>query len=155
MKNLLFWGTTLMLLLVTSEKLAAQELNKAHKDSLLAIVDQYYNLNLKVFKGNSKPSDIDTIFTLFTNDFTYVHPKYGGEYSRENLYKGYINNQKKGNYNGKIADIIIVNKIVGFNAVAIQKRFITKTDNTTKEGELEMTLFEFKKGKISRIFEYW
>lgn len=155
MKNLLLWGTTLTLLLVTSEKLAAQELNKAHKDSLLAIVDQYYNLNLKVFKGSSKPSDIDAIFSLFTNDFTYVHPKYGGEYSRENLYKGYINNQKKGNYNGKVADIVIVNKIVGYNAVAVQKRFINKTDNTTKEGELEMTLFEFKKGKISRIFEYW
>ncbi len=50
---------------------------KAHKDSLIGIVHKYYNLNLKIFQANSTKADIDQAFILFTNDFTYVHDKYG------------------------------------------------------------------------------
>ena len=39
--------------------------------------------------------------------------------------------------------------------MVVQKKFLKKTDNGIKEEELEITLFEFKKGKISKIFEYW
>jgi len=67
------------------------------------------------------------------------------------LYNGYVNNQKNGGYDGSITNIEILNKIVGLNAVVVQKRFI-KDKN---KGKPEMTLFEFKKGKISKIFEYW
>lgn len=155
MTKLLTSLTTLLLFSCTSAQVFGQETNKVHKDSLIAIVEQYYDLNLKVFQANSKPSDIDTIFNLFTDDFSYVHPKYGGTYTRENLYNGYSRNQKNGNYNGRIIDIKIVNRIVGMNAVVVEKRFIKTTENGVKEGELEMTLFEFRKGKISRIVEYW
>jgi hypothetical protein len=147
--------TILFLFSFTSAKIFAQGTNTVHKDSLIAVIEQYYNLNLKVFQVNSKPSDIDNIFSLFTEDFTYMHPKYGGAYSRENLYNGYIRNQKNGSYNGSIIHIKIVNKIVGTNALVIEKRFVKKTENGMKEGESEMTLFEFRKGKIFRIFEYW
>lgn len=147
--------TALFLLSGTSTQLFGQETNKVHKDSLIALVDQYYNINLKIFQSDSKPTDVDTLFTLFTEDFSYVHPKYGGVYSRENLYNGYIRNQKNGNYNGKIVDIKIVSKIVGINAVVVEKRFIKTTENGPKEGGSEMTLFEFRKGKICRIVEYW
>lgn len=146
---------TLILFSFTSTQLFGQETDKVHKDSLIAIVEQYYDLNLKVFQKDSKPSDIDILFKLFTEDFTYVHPKYGGVYTRENLYKGYMRNQKNGNYNGEIVDIKVVNRIVGLNAMVIEKRFLKGTENGTKEGESEMTLFEFRKGKIFRIFEYW
>lgn len=146
---------TLFLLSATAAQVFGQETNTIHKDSLMAIVDQYYDLNLKVFQSNSKPSDIDTIFTLFTEDFTYVHPKYGGTYSRENLYSGYIRNQKNGSYNSRILDIKIVNRIVGINAIAIEKRFLKTSEHGIKGGDVEMTLFEFRKGKICRIVEYW
>ncbi len=155
MTNLLTSLTVLFLLSLVSGQSLGQESNKAHKDSLIAIVEQYYDLNLKVFQAGSKPSDIDKIFDLFTDDFTYSHPKYGGVYSREDLYNGYTRNQENGSYDGKVVDIIIVNKIVGVNAMAIEKRFVEATEDGTKEGGLEMTLFEFRKGKISRIFEYW
>jgi len=155
MTRLLTFIITLFLISFTSSQLFGQETNRVHKDSLIAIVEQYYDLNLKVFQKNSKPSDIDNIFNLFTEDFTYLHPKYGGEYSRENLYNGYIRNQKNGGYDGRIVDIKIVNRIAGMNALVIEKRFLKTTENGTQEGELEMTLFEFRKGKIFRIFEYW
>ena len=108
-------------------------------------------MNLKVFQANSTVEEIDNIFSLFTADFVYIHSKYGGTYTREDLYNGYVRNQKNGGYNGSVVDIKIDNKIIGLNAATVQKRFIRKSE----EGGLEMTLFEFKEGKISKIFEYW
>ncbi len=125
---------------------------KAHKDSLNTVIKAYYELNVKVSQVDSTPKTIENIFELFTDDFTYVHPKYGGVYTRADLLKGYLRNQKSGRYNGDVTDIKIVNKIVGLNSVVVEKRFITKNEG---EGESQMTLFEFKKGKISKIFEYW
>lgn len=129
----------------------AQEVNTPHKDSLNTIVHKYYELNVEVFKANSDIDDINAIFELFTKDFTYNHPKYGGTYTREDLYDGYVRNQKNGGYDGSITAIKTINMIIGLNAVAVEKKFM----KGPQEGELEMTLFEFKNGKISKIFEYW
>lgn len=146
---------SILLVLFASNQIIAQDAAKTHKDSLETIVEKYYNLNLKIFQANSTIQDIDSTFELFTSDFTYVHPKYGGIYTRENLYNGYVRNQKAGGYDGKVIDIRILNKIVGLNAVVVQKSFVQKKDGKIKDGEPQMTLFEFKNGKISRIFEYW
>ena len=140
---------------ITTNQIIAQEATEAHKDSLNSIVTKYYDLNLKIFQSNSTIEDIDKTFELFTEDFTYVHPKYGGTYTREDLYNGYIRNQKNGGYDGSVTAIEILNKIVGLNAVVAQKRSIRKIDGQVKEGEPQMTLFEFRNGKIIRIFEYW
>ena len=133
----------------------AQEKELTSKDSIINTVKDYYKLNIKVFQANSTVEDIDAIFNIFTEDFTYVHPKYGGVYSRENLYQGYVRNQKNGGYNGRVADIKINKMIVGLNAVVVEKQFINKTTTGTEDGEPQMTLFELKNGKISKIFEYW
>jgi len=133
----------------------AQKATKAHKDSLNTLVKSYYKQNIKIFQSNSTVKDIDKVFDLFTEDFTYVHPKYGGTYTRQNLYDGYVRNQKNGGYNGSIVDIKVVDKIIGLNAVVVKRRYIKKEDGKLKEGDAHMTLFEFKNGKISRIFEYW
>ena len=146
--------STISLLFATNQ-IMAQNVTKAHKDSLEIVVKKYYNLNLKTFQANSTIKDIDRIFELFTDNFTYIHPKYGGTYTREDLYNGYVRNQKNGGYNGEVMDIKILNKIVGLNAVVVQRVYVEKKDDGTKKGEPQMTLFEFKKGKISRIFEYW
>lgn len=155
MKTHLKLLASVFLIFVTTSQIIAQDASKEHKDSLDRVVKQYYALNLKIFQANSTTDDIEKAFKLFTDDFEYVHPKYGGTYTRQDLFDGYITNQKNGNYNGTITDIQIENKIIGLNAVVVQKRFVEKTDSGTKLGESEMTLFEFKNGKISRIFEYW
>ncbi len=133
----------------------AQQSNLTHEDSLNLTLNQYYKLNLKVFQENSTLEDIDNIFNLFTDDFTYVHPKYGGVYTREDLYNGYKRNQDKSGYDGSVIDIKIENIIYGLNAITVSKRFITKEDGKTVEGEPQMALFEFKDGKIFMIKEYW
>lgn len=133
----------------------AQEVTKTHKDSLSTMVDAYYKQNVKIFQANSTVKDIDEIFKLFTDDFTYIHPKYGGTYTRKSLYGGYVRNQKNGGYDGSVADVKIINKIIGLNAVVVERIYIEKVDGKLKDGERRMTLFEFKNGKISRIFEYW
>ena len=146
---------TLFLVVQTTNQITAQDATKAHKDSLNSIITKYYDLNFKIFQANSTVEDINNVFEIFTDDFTYVHPKYGGTYTREDLYNGYVRNQKNGGYDGKVTEIKIINKIIGLNAVVVQKLFVRKEDETTKDDEPDMTLFEFKKGKISRIFEYW
>lgn len=133
----------------------AQQSNLTHKDSLNFALNQYYKLNLKVFQQNSTLEDIDNIFELFTDDFTYVHPKYGGVYTREDLYNGYKRNQNNGGYDGSVIDIKIENSIYGLNAITVSKRFITNENGKVVEGDEQMALFEFKNGKISRIKEYW
>jgi ketosteroid isomerase-like protein len=133
----------------------AQEIRMTHKDSLNIVLEKYYELNLKVFQEGSTLEDIDTIFNLFTDDFTYVHIKYGGVYTRQDLYNGYKTNLEKGSYNGRIFDIKINNRIIGLKAATVNKSFITKEDNQIKEGNEQMSLFEFRDGKISKIVEYW
>ena len=135
---------TLCCVSFASTPLFGQETSKAHKDSLITIVDRYLALNLKIFQKNSTRSDIDEVFDLFTEDFAYIHPRYGGEYSRERLYDGYIRNQKNGAYDGSVSDIEVINRIVGLNALVLEKRFLRTTENGTEAGEPEMTLFEFR-----------
>jgi ketosteroid isomerase-like protein len=144
---------TLLILGFTSSQ--AQDSSQTPKDSLSPILDKYYELNLKVFQANSTQEDIDNIFDLFTDDFTYVHPNYGGVYTREDLFNGYVRNQKNGGYDGSVVDIKVENKILGLNAVAVSKRFIKKETGKIVEGEAQMALFEFKEGKIFRITEFW
>ncbi|AXT20051.1 nuclear transport factor 2 family protein [Flavobacteriaceae bacterium AU392] len=155
MKTHLKTLVTLFSILLATNQIIAQDATSAHKDSLEIVVKKYYDLNLIVFQANSMVEDIDKIFELFTEDFTYVHPKYGGTYIREDLYNGYIRNQKNGRYDGTAVDIEITNKIAGLNAVVVERAYIDKINNKIIKRDPQMTFFEFKKGKISRIFEYW
>ncbi|WP_299104696.1 nuclear transport factor 2 family protein [uncultured Tenacibaculum sp.] len=144
---------TFIALFFLTDKINSQETTKSNQKLHNTLVDSYYNLNVKAFQKNSKVEDIDRIFNLFTDDFVYVHPKYGGTYTRENLYKGYIRNKKNGMYDGTITGIKIFNRIAGLNALVVKRIYIDK--DTKEEKDAKMTLFEFKEGKISKIFEYW
>nr|WP_321237487.1 nuclear transport factor 2 family protein [uncultured Psychroserpens sp.] len=155
MKKQLKLLSFIFLTVIATSQIYAQEATKAHKDSLDTAVTKYYDLNFKIFQANSTVDDIKKAFELFTDDFTYVHPKYGGTYTREDLYNGYVRNQKNGGYDGSVTDIKILNKIIGLNSVVVEKSFVKKKDGIIKDGKPQMTLFEFKDGKISRIFEYW
>lgn len=82
--------TSIFFILLSVNQTTAQDPTKAHKDSLNTVITKYYDLNLKIFQVNSTVEDIDKAFELFTDDFIYVHPKYGGRYTRTDLYNGYI-----------------------------------------------------------------
>ncbi|MEQ8688689.1 MAG: nuclear transport factor 2 family protein [Imperialibacter sp.] len=153
-KKAIHWFLSLFMASVATTA-NAQDGKLTHEDSLNVVLEKYYELNLTVFQANSQPKDIDNIFDLFTDDFEYIHPQYGGTYSRQDLYDGYVRNQKNGGYDGSVADIKILNKIVGLNAIAVSKSFVTTKDGEVTIGEAQMTMFEFRDGKISRIYEYW
>lgn len=146
---------SIFFMLAVTTQAKAQEATSEHKDSLNALVEEYYRLNVKVFQAGSTMADIDQIFSLFSEEFVYVHPKYGGTYSRQVLYDGYVRNQKNGGYDGSVVDIKIVRRIVGLNAVVAEKVFVQKEEGANIDGPPQMTLFEFKAGKIVRIMEYW
>jgi len=151
-KNLtLFISLTIMI----SIKVSSQEVTKVHKDSLDAIITKYYALHTKMFQAGSTVEHVDKAFALFTDDFTYTHTKFDGYYTLKSLYESALKNLRNGSYNGRVLGYNINNKIIGLNAATIQKRFVEKKDGAIVESELQMTLFEFKKGKISRIVEYW
>lgn len=145
-----------ILLLFFTDDACGQEATPLHKDSLKNVIHRYYELSLKIYQSNSVAKDIDDLFELFTEDFVYVHPKYGGAYTRKDLYDGYVRNQKNGAYDGSIADLSLKNMIIGLNAVVTERAYLKKEDSGEfTEVDPGMTLFEFKDGKISKIFEYW
>lgn len=119
------------------------------------LISAYYAQNLKIFQAYSTIADIDILFNIFTEDFTYTHMGYGGLYTREELYQGYLRNQQNGEYNGDVTDVQITEKMSGRGAMVVKRRYITLEAGEWVAGDAQMTLFEFRDGKISRIVEYW
>ncbi len=141
--------------MLSASIVSAQE--KPDAKTLKCIVEYYHTLKTKIYQTDSTQKDIDKVFELFSEDLTYVHPKYGGTYSREVLYNGYVNNLKKGRYNGRVQKIRINKIIVGLDAVVVETQDVLKDPETGKvKLDLEhMTLFEFEGMKIKKIYEYW
>jgi len=52
-----------------------------------------------------------------------------------------------------VSNIKVLNLIFGLNAVVVEKQFANKITMGTEDGDSEMTLFEFKGGEVSKIFE--
>ncbi|MDF2157106.1 nuclear transport factor 2 family protein [Algoriphagus sp. CAU 1675] len=119
------------------------------------LLHQYYQLNLKIFSKDSDIKDVEKLFQMFSEDFTYVHEEYGGVYTREDLYNGYSRNIEKGDYDGSIYDIRVFSVISGKDALAVSKRYVSQTNPNPQQEDGEMAVFEFKDGKIFRITEYW
>ncbi len=129
--------------------------NSDEKSKQKELINQYYQLNLKIFSKGSDMKDVEALFQLFTEDFTYVHREYGGVYTREELYTGYCRNLELGEYDGSIYDIRVFSLISGKDALAVSKRFLSKTNPNPQKEDGEMAVFEFRNGMIYRITEYW
>lgn len=108
------------------------------------------DLQNKILMKNSKVDDVDALFSYFTEDFTYIHEIYGGNYSREHLYNNYVKFLKAGEYQWTADRYKIVSMIAGYNAVSVERQ-------QTYKGEIanHLTVFEFKGDKVSKIIEYW
>ncbi|WP_196889558.1 hypothetical protein [Aureivirga sp. CE67] len=66
-----------------------------------------------------------------------------------------MRNLENGGYTGEESDVKILNKIIGLNAVTVQRSYVLNKEGRIKDGEPQMTHFEFRDGKIFRITEYW
>ena len=106
--------------------------------------------NVVLMKGSTK-ADLDQLFSLKTEDFTYIHEKYGGTYSRDTLYGNYLKRVKNGQYTFEHNRYEIVHVLTGENTAAIQRL----QTNTEGEQALHLVVFEFDGDKVSRMVEYW
>lgn len=122
--------------------LSSQELkNKVHEITLA---------QNKAIRFDATVADADELFSLFTDDFVYIHEVYGGTYTREKLYGNSIKYIKAGHYTRTDDRYKIVSMIPGHNGVAIERQQTYK--GVTKN---HLAVFEFRGDKVSRIIEYW
>ena len=117
------------------------------KEELIVIFEEYQMASSSVFKAGSKVADVDALYSFYTADFEYNHPKYGGIYSRELLYNNTVKYLSKGGYD-TMKPKITLKRIVGLEAIVVEQHYEGKTETT-------MTLFKFRKNKICYIEEYW
>lgn len=131
---------------------AEESLNKS--DDLLVIVKQYYNALENARQEHSSLADIEKLLQLLASDFKYEHPSFGANGDKKAMREGLIAvlGQQRN------AEINIENHIVGLNAVFVK---VSSGAQVKRENEWQLlsgpetALFEIKKGKISRIHEYW
>jgi len=117
------------------------------KEELKVVFDNYQKAESKVFKAGSTVAEVDKLYEFYTPDFSYDHPRYGGVYSRELLYNNTVKSLRRGRYNDSKVRMTL-KRIIGLNAIVIERKYVGETKTT-------MTLFEFRKDKISYIKEYW
>jgi len=117
------------------------------EEELIVIFEEYQKAAEAVFKAGSIVADVDALYSFYTDDFEYNHPKYGGIYSRKLLYDNTVKYLEKGAYN-TMKKLITVKRIVGLEAIVVEQHYEDKTETT-------MTLFKFRKDKICYIEEYW
>ncbi len=136
----------LISLLLSLPSLSQSNFEKTQNNLINQVVEITKAQN-KVMMKDSTLADIDQLFSMYTDDFIYIHEVYGGQYSREHLYKNTVKYLKSGGYNMIEDRYVIVNQIVGLNAVAVQRR--------EYKGGLHLAVFEFKNDKVSKLTEYW
>lgn len=126
----------------------ANELKALDAPAIKAAAEQFLALENKAFTKGSTAADLDALFALYTDDFTYVHEVYGGTYTRADLYNNALRNLKAGRYEKSLPPFrgTTGNILTGLNAVAIQR---------TENGRDLLTVVEFRGEKISRVIEYW
>lgn len=73
------------------------------------------------------------------------------EPTQESIGTRYVRDQKNGRCDGRYTSIKIRNRIIGLNAVVVQRTYVEKSEGDIKDGEPEMTLFEFKTGKYGEF----
>lgn len=128
--------------IVTSQALTASE--------LVNRVEQINRLQNQSMLKTTTVADVDALYQHYTDDFSYVHPVYGGTYSRQQLYQNHLNNLKAGRYQATTARYRIVSVIAGHNAVAIERQEVHQGVSSN-----HLSVFEFDGSKVSRIIEYW
>ncbi len=119
-------------------------------DELKTKVIEVTDAQNKVMMHGSTVADVDRLFSLYTDDFTYIHEAYGGTYTRDGLYANTIRLLERGIYSKTEPRYTLVSTIPGYNGIAVERQE-THKGVTSKH----LAVFEFRDGKVSKIIEYW
>lgn len=116
---------------------------------ILTLVHQVNLLQNQAMLRQSTQADVDALFALYSADFSYVHHKHGGVYSREHLYRNINKAISHQLFKDAQARYVIESILPGENAAAVRR-----LEQTGARGP-HLSLFEFADGKVKRITEYW
>ncbi|HYD80535.1 MAG TPA: hypothetical protein VEC06_12065 [Paucimonas sp.] len=126
----------------------ADESAELAPDEIKTLVSEVNGAQNKMMMLGSKMDDVDALFAMYSDDFTYIHEAYGGTYSRELLYGNASRNVKAGRYKLTRDRYRILNILPGLNAAAVERLELDS-------GKVHLSVFEFKGKKVSKITEYW
>ena len=118
-------------------------------------VNEYFEAQKAVEHKNSKQSDVKKLLLLLTPNATIEHPSFNAVQSIKEYEKGLLY------YLGKYGkcDIEVKNIIEGLNAVTVEYLHPCTDQsgnaNLEENNQKQVTLFEFKNGKISLIRHYF
>ncbi len=145
MKTALF-----LLALLATSSVHAEEPRVLSADELNAKVVEITDAQNKVMLKGSTPTDVDQLFSLYTDDFVYLHEAYGGSYSRSELHGNTLRLLERGIYNKSEPRYTVIATLPGYNSIAVQRQ-------ETHEGvtSRHLAVFEFRGDQVSRIIEYW
>lgn len=117
-------------------------------ERIKALVSAVNESTNRMMLNGSSVDDVDRLFSLYTDDFVYVHEVYGGVYTREHLYRNAVKNLKAGHYDHTEGRYKILNVMTGLNAAAVERLEV-------HSGKTHLTVFEFKGEKVAKVIEYW
>lgn len=119
-------------------------------EELTAKVTEVTHAQNKVMMHGSTVEDVDRLFSLYSDDFTYSHAAYGGTYTKGELYDNTVRLLKRGIYSKTEPRYILVSTIPGHNGIAVERQETHK--GVTKK---HLAVFEFRDAKVAKIIEYW
>lgn len=117
-------------------------------EQIKVLVSAVNDASNRMMLRGSKVEDVDSLFSMYTDDFVYIHEVYGGLYTREKLYNNAVNNMKAGRYNLAEERYKVLSVMTGLNAAAVERLEV-------KSGKIHLSVFEFNGDKVSKIVEYW
>jgi hypothetical protein len=138
----------MMMGLLMSAACVGANVGEMPADKIKSLVSAENEASNRMMLSGSKESDVDALFAMYSDDFLYIHEVYGGQYTREHLYKNSVRNLNAGRYKNTEGRYRIMNILTGLNAAAVERLEV-------KSGKVHLTVFEFKGEKISKITEYW
>ncbi len=136
------------LLLCSGMTMLAQATDGMSSDEINSMVIAVNEAQNKAMMHTASMADVESLFSLYTDDFAYIHEVYGGAYTREHLYRNTAKNVKTGHYKLTVGRYKILRVIAGLNAAAVERLEVAS-------GKVHLSVFEFKGRRVARIVEYW
>lgn len=145
MKSLIF-----VLIMLAAPFAQAADSPPLSADELKAKVIEVTDAQNKVMMHGSTTADVDELFSLYADDFTYTHEAYGGTYTRDELYGNTTRLLERGIYSKTEPRYTLVSAIHGHNSIAVERQETHKGVTSR-----HLAVFEFRDAKVSKIIEYW